>query len=82
MKKEGPTYKTVTLEEATNIMTYALSHWKIIYHYNRVPERAELDLKNPENEDVMEIHFNKDILEQITIYTDEDIVEYYVEVKK
>lgn len=78
MKTEGATYKYVTLEEATKIMFHALSNWKIIYHYTRNPERAELDLRNPDNEDVMEIHFYKDMLDQISIYTDSDIVVYEV----
>lgn len=78
MQTEGATYKFVSLEEATKIMCYALSNWKITYHYTRHPERAELNLENPENGDVMEIRFFKDMLDQITIYTDNDIVDYEV----
>jgi hypothetical protein len=77
MKTEGATYKYVTLEEATNIMFQALSSWKITYHY-RHPERAELNLKNLENGDVMEIRFRNGKLDDVSIYTDEDIVVYTV----
>lgn len=79
MKDTENTYKRITQEEATNIMCFALSHWKIKYHYTTSPKYAELDLENPENKDLMEIHLNNDKLDQIIIYTDSDIVTYEVE---
>lgn len=79
MKNEGPTYKYVTQEQAANMMSKALSHWKIKYHYNRMPERAELNLEDPENGDVLEIRFYKDKIDQIALYTDDDIIVYEAE---
>lgn len=77
MKTEGATYKYITMEEATNIMCQALSSWKITYHY-RHPERAELNLEDPETRDVMEIRFRNGKLDDVSIYTDEDITVYTV----
>ena len=79
MKDTEPTYKRVTQAEASKIMCFALSNWKIKYHYTTNPKYAELDLENPENKDLMEIHLNNDKLDQIVIYTDSDIVTYEVE---
>jgi hypothetical protein len=79
MKDAEHTYKRVTQVEATKIMCFALSNWKIKYHYTTSPEYAELDLENPTNKDLMEIHLNNDKLDQIVIYTDTDTVTYDVE---
>lgn len=78
MKTEGATCTPVSKEQAADIMCYALSSWKITYHSTSNPEYEELDLKNPENGDVMEIHFLKNMLDHIVIYSDDDIVDYMV----
>lgn len=78
MENNGATYIYVTMEEAADIMSYALSNWKITYHYTKDPERAELNMENPDNGDVMEIRFYKDKLSEISIFTDDDILVYEV----
>lgn len=74
--------KYVTHEEAAKIMCYALSKWKITYHYPtrhaKDSERAELNLEDPENGDVMEVVFYNDKIWEIVVTTDTEIVAYYV----
>lgn len=70
--------KYVSLEAANKILCRALSNWKITYHYTKDPERAELNLENPENGDVMEVLLIRDQIWEIVVTRDTEIIIYSI----